>query len=137
MAKKKICQVLDDYLIPDLTNIVIHYLSCSKCKSYNNGWKKCICGDYMCNCLPRTKCDRCEKIICQRCNDLKMCCNRINVLCGYCHSYIFDKFICIFGNCRETICSKCFHKFGGLCRGHKLLKKYEPNNIEFKGVIGL
>lgn len=139
MSQKKIYDILDKYLIPDITDIVLKYLSCPKCKVYYNGWNKCICRSYMCECNIRTKCNDCEKIICQECNNLKVCCNETDMLCGYCKNYIYniDNCICIFGDCDKNICKNCFEKFNGLCRGHKLLKKYEPEHKEFDGIIGL
>ena len=136
----KIKNILDEYLIPDLSNIVVNHLKCQKCKILNEGIIRCICGNYMCKCHPMDNCPCCKKIICHDCCTKSYCCNRDKDFCDYCNQYMgrFIKInhICLFDKCKTNMCKKCWNRFGGLCRGHKLLKIHKPHHKVFKGLLG-
>ena len=139
--KKKVSKVLNDYLIPDLANIVTSYLSCQKCKIYYQGFIRCICDNYMCKCQPREKCADCNKIICKRCKNTNFCCRKSDLACSFCNRCYWgnndiEEYNCLFENCLTTSCNKCFDRFGGLCRGHYLLRKYNKNHPKLSGIEG-
>ena len=144
MSREKIIsEILNDYLIPDLTNIVLEYSRCNKCKTYLQGKLKCICSNYMCCCNGTNICKKCEKVICNNCNKSKYCCyNKNQHSCSFCFTSIDgyeqnQKHVCLFKNCKTNMCKKCWYKFKGLCRGHILLKINNKDHPEFQGIIGL
>ena len=134
---------LDKFLISDLINIIIQYIQCKECKNLVDGKIRCICGNYMCKCNGQNICKYCKKVICNECLNKHLCCYIVKdpILCTYC-SAVFSSWtnnntghICLFEDCQDRMCKKCWRKFGNLCRGHILLKIKFPKRIEFKGII--
>ena len=135
---KTVKECLDKKYIPDLSNIITSFLICQKCKVLYSGLNKCECLEYMCDCLPKTECNNCEKIVCKNCLDSCKCClTRYQILCHYCCKVIHNEGICIYKNCQERLCKKCTSKFNNLCRGHLLLRLHNPDHDDFQGLEGM
>lgn len=145
--ENNIIEILDKYLITDLSKIIIKYITCPKCKIPLGGKIKCICSKYMCKCNGQTICTVCNKIVCTECRIRKLCCYQNihkyhkSILCSYCSSFYgyvcngLDSHVCLFENCKTNMCKKCWYKFKGLCRGHLLLKIHNPHLKFFEGII--
>ena len=141
--ENKILSELDNYLIPDLANIVTDFMKCQKCKTFLEGKIKCECKEYMCKCNPHVVCGYCEKVTCHKCYKRNWCC-KTNCrdccnYCGKCFPYEYNSKnigLCLFENCQEKICTNCSKQFKHLCRGHLLLRIHYPNKDVFEGLLG-
>lgn len=125
----KVKDKLDKVFIPDISKLILSYLSCTQCKTMNEGLLKCICYKYMCKCNGKILCNDCMKVVCINCNKDKYCCQEPNQSCSYCGKFFVD-FFCIYDKCNTKTCKKCFKKLKGLCRGHYLLKKHHPEKYD-------
>lgn len=145
---EEIINILNYHLIPDISNIVIKYITCKTCKTLLNGKIRCSCSKYMCKCNGQTKCNICHKIICTNCRNHKYCCYENikkytykSIFCSYCSDFYryssngLNSHICLFEDCQTRMCNKCWLKFQGLCRGHLLLKIHHPDLSFFEGLI--